>query len=91
MFITARDDLDDICGIIKNIGDKTSSDFDSMDEDSSEEMIPTTVLEKQSPKKVSVYITNGFESILIRSYISVHQIFKNINLIFSHLKVIFIN
>ena len=46
MFVVAREDLDDICGIIKNIAD------DFIDEDSSEDFIPTTVLEKQSNKKV---------------------------------------
>ena len=47
MFVTAHEDLEDICGIIKNIEEK-SVDSVYVNEDKEENFIPTTVLEKQT-------------------------------------------
>lgn len=47
MFVTAHEDLEDICGIIKNIANKNVN-LCCVDEDSSENFIPTTVVEKEA-------------------------------------------
>jgi len=56
MFVTAHEDLEDICGIIKNIANKNVN-LCCVDEDSSENFIPTTVVEKETKtnKKVHKY------------------------------------
>lgn len=53
MFVTAHEDLEDICGIIKNI-EKKSVDSVDVNEDHNENFIPTTVLEKQKKQDTKV-------------------------------------